>query len=272
MFDVVIQNGRYFDGLGSPSAIRHVGIRAGRVERISETVLPVAGAKVIDASGQWVLPGFLDVHTHYDAEVLVAPGLGESVRHGVTSVFLGSCSLSTVHVDPLDGADLFSRVEAVPREHVLAALERHKAWKSAAEYASFLERLPLGPNVACYLGHSDVRTHVMGLGRAVDAAVEPSSHELGRMEALLEDALDAGFVGLSTMTNPFDKLDGDRHRSKARAPERAQPHLARERPRLLSIEQRALPRAAQDELAHRRRRQGDARARGDRRMGHASLQ
>ncbi|HVY48764.1 MAG TPA: amidohydrolase family protein [Minicystis sp.] len=214
-FDVVIENGLWFDGLGSPGAVRNLGIRGGRVAAINEAPLPKEGAKVVDARGQWVMPGFVDTHTHYDAEVLVAPGLGESVRHGVTTVFLGSCSLSTVHVDPLDGADLFSRVEAVPRKYVLAALEAHKRWTNAAEYARHLESLPLGPNVAAFIGHSDVRTHVLGLGRAVDPDVRPTEEELARMAGLVQDALDAGFVGMSSMTNPWDKLDGDRYRSKS---------------------------------------------------------
>lgn len=214
-YDVIIENGLWFDGLGSPPLPRHLGIAGGRVVRVSEAPLRGEGAaRVIDAAGKWVMPGFLDVHTHYDAEVLVSPGLGESVRHGVTSVFLGSCSLSTVHVDALDGADLFSRVEALPRAQVLEALGRHKSWRTASEYASFLESLPLGPNVACFLGHSDMRAHVMGLGRSVDPEARPSGAELDRMTSLLEGALEAGFVGLSTMTNPWDKLDGDRYRSK----------------------------------------------------------
>jgi N-acyl-D-aspartate/D-glutamate deacylase len=215
-YDVIIENGRWFDGLGSASEVRHLGIRNGKVQLVSASPIAERGrAKVIDARGQWVMPGFIDVHTHYDAEVLVAPGLTESVRHGVTTVFIGSCSLSTVHVSPLDGADLFSRVEAVPREHVLAALERHKTWTSAAGYAEFLESSPLGPNVTSFIGHSDIRAHVMGLGRAVDGGVQPTEGELARMERLVEDALDAGYVGLSTMTNPWDKLDGDRYRSKS---------------------------------------------------------
>ncbi len=214
-FDVIIENGLWFDGLGSPGAVRNLGIRGGRVAAISEAPLSTQGAKVIDARGLWVMPGFIDMHTHYDAEVLVAPGLGESVRHGVTTVFLGSCSLSTVHVDALDGADLFSRVEAVPRKYVLDALEKNKRWSNAAEYAQHLESLPLGPNVAAFIGHSDIRTHVLGLGRAVDPEVRPTEEELQRMERLVEDALAAGFVGMSSMTNPWDKLDGDRYRSKS---------------------------------------------------------
>jgi N-acyl-D-aspartate/D-glutamate deacylase len=214
-YDVIIENGRWFDGLGSPSGIRHLGIRGGRVATISETPIRDQGAaEIIDATDRWVMPGFVDIHTHYDAEVLVSPGLDESVRHGVTTIFMGSCSLSTVHAEPLDCADLFSRVEAVPRHAVLGALQSQKTWHTAEAYARHLESLPLGPNIAAFLGHSDLRTFVMGLGRAVDGDVVPTESELKKMTSLLEDALDAGFLGLSTMLNPWDKLDGDRYRSK----------------------------------------------------------
>lgn len=213
-FDTVIANGRWFDGTGGPSSVRHLGLRDGRVAAVSADPLPVDGAEVVDATGQWVTPGFVDIHTHYDAEVLLGPGLGESVRHGVTTVVFGSCSLGTVHVDPLDAADLFSRVEAVPRDHVLAALEEHKTWTTAGEYVTALEHLALGPNVAAFLGQSDLRAAVMGLGRATEPKVAPTPAEMARMEQLLDDALDAGLLGLSEMRNPWDKLDGDRYRSR----------------------------------------------------------
>jgi N-acyl-D-aspartate/D-glutamate deacylase len=212
-FDLVISNGRWFDGTGAPSALRDVGIKDGRVVAI-EAELPAARER-LDARGCWVLPGFVDIHTHYDAELLVAPALRESLRHGVTSVFVGSCSLSTIFSSPLDCADLFSRVEAVPRAHVLAALEQVKTWSSAADYARHLESLPLGPNVAAFVGHSDLRAHVMGLGRSVDERVRPTKDELARMERLLEESLAEGFLGLSTMSNPWDKLAGDRWRSRS---------------------------------------------------------
>src|SRR5262245_5046566 len=135
-YDILLKGGRWFDGLCSPSAVRDVAIQGGKVAAVSEEPLPEGrAARVIDAQGKWVLPGFLDIHTHYDAEVLVSPGLSESVRHGVTTVFLGNCSLSTVHATPLDCADFFSRVEAVPREHVLAALSQKKSWSTAEGYA-----------------------------------------------------------------------------------------------------------------------------------------
>jgi N-acyl-D-aspartate/D-glutamate deacylase len=214
-FDIVIKNGRFFDGLGSAAAIRHVGIRGGVVAAVSTAPLSEIGAtRVLDAAGDWVMPGFVDVHTHYDAEVLVSPGLCESVRHGTTTVVIGSCSLSTVHVSALDAADLFSRVEALPRAQVLASLEAHKSWTSPASYVQALEASPLGPNVAAFLGHSDVRASVMGLGRATDASVRPSEDEVAKMETALAEALDSGFLGLSTMMAEIDKLDGDRFRSR----------------------------------------------------------
>lgn len=217
-FDVIIRNGRFFDGTGGSSAVRHVGIQSGRVAAVSASPLPDSDCpQVLDATGQWVLPGFVDVHTHYDAEVLLSPGLPESVRHGVTTVIMGNCSLSTVYASPVDCADLFSRVEAVPRPHVLGALEAHQTWSSAREYVSALDTLPLGPNVAALLGHSDLRAHVMGLGRAVDDQAHPTEVELCRMETLLGEVLDAGLLGLSTMTSQFSKLDGDRFGS-ARLP------------------------------------------------------
>ena len=171
--------------------------------------------RVVDATGQWVMPGFVDAHTHYDAEVQVAPGLNESVRHGVTTVLVGNCSLSTVYSTPLDIADLFSRVEALPRTHVLAALEDAKTWSTPQGWVDALEQLPLGPHVASFLGHSDVRASVMGMGRSTDPAHKATKDEQAEIERRLEDALDAGFLGISTMTNPWDKLDGDRYRSRS---------------------------------------------------------
>jgi N-acyl-D-aspartate/D-glutamate deacylase len=210
-FDIVLENGVLFDGSGSPGVRRSIGILDGRIAEVSEG--PLDGARIIDASGKWVMPGFVDVHTHYDAEVIAAPSLSESIRHGVTTVAVGSCSISTILADAEDCSDLFTRVESVPREHVLPLLRSKKTWRSAPEYVDFLRRHPLGPNVVSFLGHSDLRTRVMGLARAVDPNARPTEAEMREMERLLGDALDAGLLGLSSMTNPWDKLDGERFRS-----------------------------------------------------------
>ncbi len=240
-FDTIVKNGLWFDGTGAPAAARHLGIRDGLVATVSATPLDETGcARVIDAAGQWVLPGMVDIHTHYDVEVLEEPGLVESVRHGVTTILIGSCSLSTVHVDPVTAGDIFGRVEAIPRHFVIEALERAKTWTTAAEYVDALESLPLGPNLAAFIGHSDLRAAEMGLDRATRKDVRPTEAELVSMQARLAEALDAGFVGMSAQELVFDKLDGEVCRSRtlpstyAKGPERRRLNaLLRERGRVL---------------------------------------
>ncbi|MFJ4650319.1 amidohydrolase family protein [Nocardia sp. NPDC088792] len=207
-YDVVIRGGMVFDGSGAAPVAADVGVRDGKVAAIAPG-LP-DGVRTIDAAGRWVIPGILDVHTHYDAEALVAPGLGESVRHGVTSVVLGNCSLSTVYSGAEDCADMFSRVEALPWDIVHGAIKESKTWQDPAGYAAALASRPLGANVAAFIGHSDIRATVMGLGRSVDAQARPTDTELAAMRRMLTAALDAGFVGLSTIRSSFSKLEGTR--------------------------------------------------------------
>ena len=218
-YDVIIRDGLWFDGNGSAPQTRTLGIRDGVVATVTQGPLDDTGCpEVIDAAGKWILPGFIDVHTHYDAEVLLDPGLRESVRHGVTTVLLGNCSLSTVYADSEDAADLFSRVEAVPRKYVFGALEAaktNKKWSTAADYIEAIDALPLGPNVSSLLGHSDLRTAVLGLDRATDDSVRPTDAELQKMAGLLDEALEAGMLGMSGMDAAIDKLDGERFRSRA---------------------------------------------------------
>ena len=215
-YDIVIQGGRYFDGTGAASAIRSVAVKDGKVAAVSATPFDESLAeRVIAAHGKWVTPGFIDSHTHYDAELIVAPGLSESVRHGVTTVLVGSCSLSMVCSEPEDASDIFTRVETVPRDKVLPILREHKTWNTPRQWVDFMRTLPLGPNVVSFLGHSDLRVAVMGLHRATDRQVRPSEAELQEMERVMEEALDAGFLGLSTMSLKWDKIDGDREWSKS---------------------------------------------------------
>lgn len=214
-FDTIIRNGRWFDGTGAPSALRNIGIRNGHVVAVSPDHLDETDCpQVIDATGKWVMPGMLDIHTHYDVEVLGSPSLSESLRHGVTTAMLGSCSLSTVHVGGVDAGDLFGRVEAIPREHVIAAVDANKTWTDCDGYVTAMESLPLGPNLAAFIGHSDMRTAVMGLDRATRKDARPTAAEQSRMEQMLKEALDAGFVGMSSQQLLFDKIDGETCRSR----------------------------------------------------------
>ena len=93
-------------GTGAPSGVRHLGISGGRVVAVSAEPLDETGAAVVDATGSWVMPGMVDIHTHYDVEVLQGPALAESLRHGVTTVMLGSCSLSTIHIGGVDADEV----------------------------------------------------------------------------------------------------------------------------------------------------------------------
>jgi N-acyl-D-aspartate/D-glutamate deacylase len=214
-YDTIIRNGRWFDGTGAPSAIRNIGIVDGRVAALTPEKLDETGCpQVVEAAGKWVLPGFVDIHTHYDVEVLGGPGLPESVRHGVTTVLIGSCSLSTVHIGGVDAGDLFGRVEAIPREHVIDTVDNAKTWHTAEEYVAALQDRPLGPNIAAFIGHSDMRTATMGLDRATRKEERPTSSEQAEMERMLSEALDAGFLGMSSQQLLFDKIDGDTCRSR----------------------------------------------------------
>ncbi|MCX7549015.1 amidohydrolase family protein [Xanthomarina sp. F1114] len=170
-----------------------------------------ASTQIIDAKGKWVLPGFIDSHTHYDAEILASPGLKESARHGVTSIILGSCSVSAIYNTPEDTSDSFTRVEAIPREVMLPLLQKVKTWNSPRAWKKHINQLALGINVASFVGHSDMRMKVMGIDRSLSHSEKASKQEKETMNLMLNEALDEGFLGLSTMDNPWDKMDGDRY-------------------------------------------------------------
>ncbi|MFT6803057.1 MAG: N-acyl-D-aspartate/D-glutamate deacylase [Nitriliruptoraceae bacterium] len=210
----IIKGGTVHDGRGGDGYDGDVVVRDGVVAEIVPPGSTVPDGDVIDASGCWVTPGFVDLHTHYDAEVEVTPGLSESVRHGVTSVLVGSCGLSMAIGDVEDLADMFCRVEGIPREFVLPLLRDVVTWETPGQYLDHLQDLPLGPNVTAMLGHSTVRAHVMGLERSLSNGVKPTRDELLRMGGILQGAMDAGFLGLSINTLPWDKMDGDRFRSR----------------------------------------------------------
>lgn len=209
-----IGGGTIYDGKGGAGFTGDILVAGGKIEVVSSSPLPKNESyHYIDAKGLWVTPGFIDIHTHYDGEVEIAPELSESVRHGVTTVLMGSCGISMVMGDPEELSDMFTRVEGMPSHYIKEILKQKKNWDSPAEYLQHLDQLALGPNVGMFLGHSTLRAYVMGLAASLSSSKQPTTAELDQMSGLLAEALDEGYLGLSINLLEFDKMDGTEFRS-----------------------------------------------------------
>ena len=215
-WDLLIKGATFFDGSGDLPAVQDVAVREGKVVARGEN-LPAGHAEaVVEASGQWLMPGLLDIHTHLDLEVDVEPALPEVVRHGTTTVVVGNCSLGTSFGSQKTGdqepiVDCFTRVENIPKA-VLRKVSEKITWDNTGDYMDHFADLPLGPNVATFVPHSMLRIEVMGLEESVSRA--PTEAELLKMETLLETAMQQGYMGLSTDGLPFHYLSNDPNTSK----------------------------------------------------------
>jgi N-acyl-D-aspartate/D-glutamate deacylase len=213
-WDVLITGGLVFDGHGAPPRREDVAIVDGRIAARGVDLPRADATEVIDATGRWVLPGMLDIHTHFDLEVELAPGLPEAVRHGTTTVVMSNCSLGIAFGAQLKGdenpiVDCFARVENIPK-HVLERTVEAIDWDDTAAYLDHLRERPLGANVVPMIPHSMLRVEVMGLAESVSR--DPSPAELARMEALLDAGMRQGYAGFSTDALPFHYLANDPNR------------------------------------------------------------
>ncbi|HAI76407.1 MAG TPA: N-acyl-D-aspartate/D-glutamate deacylase [Microscillaceae bacterium] len=204
----IIRNGTLYDGTGEKPRQTDVLIENGKVASTDRINYPIEDAKEIDATNKWITPGFLDIHTHYDAEVEVIPGLDESVRHGVTTVVMGNCSLSNCVGTEDDMLNLFSRVENMPPDLLEKWIKGKFTWNSPKEYYDHLNQLPIGPNVASFIGHSNIRLATMGLERSLTVR-KANDQELKKMESLVTEAMEAGYLGLSIDMLPFHRMAED---------------------------------------------------------------
>jgi N-acyl-D-aspartate/D-glutamate deacylase len=197
-FDLLIKGGNVVDGTGRPASHADVAITDGRIVAVEPHASADAN-RVIDASDRIVAPGFIDIHTHFDAQVIWDPQLGSITRHGVTSVVAGNCGFTVAPVAPEDGdyiIQMLARVEGMPAE----ALQEGLSWQWET-FGEYLDRIRghVAVNYLPQVGHSSLRRYAMG-----DAAFERAATEaeVTAMFGYLRDALDSGARGFTTSTSP----------------------------------------------------------------------
>ena len=194
MYDLVIRNGTVIDGSGLPRYRADVGISGNRIEAIGR--IHTKGAQEVDASGHIVTPGFIDGHTHMDAQVFWDPIGSCSCWHGVTTAVMGNCGFSLAP-GSLAMRDLIIKnlesAEDISRPAMEAAIPWD--WTTFRDYMDAVNKVPKALNYAANVGHSALRTHVMGQ-RAFEQAATPD--DMGAMEHELRDALNAGAIGFTT--------------------------------------------------------------------------
>jgi len=197
-YDLVIKNGTVIDGSGLPRYRADVAVRHGRIAAIGR--IREAAREVIDADGQVVTPGFVDGHTHMDAQVFWDPMGTCSCWHGVTTVVMGNCGFTLAPCGKPERHLVvrnLERAEDIAAEAMDAGIDW--TWTTFPEFLDRVEGLPKGINYAGYIGHSALRTYVMG-ERAFEK--EAGEDDLRAMERELRDAIRAGAIGFTTSRSP----------------------------------------------------------------------
>jgi N-acyl-D-aspartate/D-glutamate deacylase len=213
MIDLVIEGATVVDGSGADGYIANVGVDGGRIVSISTDA--IAARQVVDGRGKVVSPGFIDIHTHYDAQLLWDPTASPSALHGVTTVLGGNCGFSIAPLGP-DDADYVQRMMARVEGMSLAALEAGRQWDWNG-FGEYLDRLDgrIAVNAGFLAGHSTLRRVVMGDAATRDAATPA---QIAAMTQLLHESLDAGALGFSSSLGD-GHVDGDNWPVPSRAAE-----------------------------------------------------
>ncbi|NQU71424.1 MAG: amidohydrolase family protein, partial [Rhodospirillales bacterium] len=194
-YDIKITGGTIIDGTGAARRAGDIGIHDGKIVAVGEA--PGRANSTIDAAGRVVAPGFLDIHTHYDAQVMWDPMLTVSPWHGVTSVVMGNCGFGIAPTRP-GHRDLMARtLEKVEGMSVDALSAGLGDWpfETFPEYLRAVEQRGVSINVAALLGHTPLRLYVMGLDSVERAA---TADEIAAMRTLAAEAIAAGAVGISS--------------------------------------------------------------------------
>lgn len=196
MLDLAIKDGIVVDGTGADPVRANIGVRDGRIVFVDSTGSePIDARRTIDADGLAVAPGFVDIHTHYDAQLFWDPACTPSSLHGVTSVFCGNCGFSIAPLgdDPSYITRMLSTVESIPLEALEAGVQWN--WRSFGDYLDQVEAVRTAVNVGVSVGHSALRRLVLGeASHGRDIAPD----DLTAMKTLLCEGLAAGAVGFSS--------------------------------------------------------------------------
>jgi N-acyl-D-amino-acid deacylase len=198
MLDLLIRNARICDGTGAPSFMGELGVKDGVIGSVGPKDGQTA-ARVIDAAGLVLAPGFVDPHTHYDAQLAWDPLLTCSPWHGVTTVVMGNCGVGVAPVKPETREILMQdlvNVEAIPYDVMKAGIDWQ--WESYGQYLDVVDRLGLGINVAGLVAFTPLRHYVMGEASFERAA---TGEEITIMRRLLREAMEAGAFGFTTTTS-----------------------------------------------------------------------
>ena len=193
MFDLVIRNGTVIDGTGIPGRVADVAVSEGRIVAVGEVT--EQGENEIDASGLIVAPGFVDVHTHFDAQVFWDTTLSPSPLHGVTTVISGNCGFTIAPLEAEHGEymmEMLARVEGMPLTSLQEGVPWN--WRTFGEYLDAIDGT-LMPNAGFLVGHSAIRRTVMGERSVGEFA---SEGELQSMKELLAESISAGGLGFSS--------------------------------------------------------------------------
>ena len=195
-YDLLIRGGTLVDGTGAPAAAGDLGIRDGRIAALGE--VPGTAERTIDATARVVSPGFVDIHTHYDAQVFWDRTLSISPWHGVTSVVVGNCGFGIAPTRP-EHRDLILRtlenVEGMSLEALRAGVGEDWPFETFPQFLDAIERRGPAINVGALVGHTPVRLYVMG-EEATER--EATADEIAQMRRIVAEALRAGAVGFAT--------------------------------------------------------------------------
>ena len=199
-FDLLIRGGTLVDGTGAPAQRGDLAIRNGRIAALGE--VRGTAAKVVDADGAVVAPGFIDIHTHYDVQVFWDRMLSISPWHGVTTVVMGNCGFAIAPTRPAH-RELILRtlenVEGMSIDAIRAGMGDAWPFETIPEYLTAIERLGTAINVGALIGHSAVRLYVMG---EESTEREATAEEIAQMRSIVADGLRAGALGFATSKSP----------------------------------------------------------------------